>query len=190
MSIREPHPFSHSRSAALLCCSENPDIIDLFSYIAIQNFSSSPNTGCACAGDTLTYDCTAVGLGNTLWEGSVFVCAGNSIVLLHTQYGGGGTSGVCNGGEVTARSIEVNNNCYTSRLSIRVSPSFNNKTIKCTYVSTMGIETIGLSSLTVLEGQWLLHCMEKLRREVGMHSGVKGTRTVTDKCCLFFYISW
>ena len=40
----------------------------------------------------------------------------------------------------------------------------------------MGIETVGLSTLTVLEGQWLLHCMEKLWREVGMLGGVKGTR--------------
>ena len=119
-------------------------------FLAIQAFSSLPNTGCTCAGDTLTYGCTAVGPGNTLWEGSVFDCVAKSIVLRHSLYGTGGASGVCNGGNITARSIDVNNNCYISQLSVRVSSNFNNKTIRCTHDSTMGRETIGSSTLIVL----------------------------------------
>ncbi|MGJ8946006.1 hypothetical protein AB9K17_24250, partial [Salmonella enterica subsp. enterica serovar Kentucky] len=48
-------------------------------------FTTPENTGCACLGTVLTYTCTAVGTGNTLWEGTAFDCFenGNGIILRH-----------------------------------------------------------------------------------------------------------
>ena len=127
----------------------------MFVFAAIAELSVPPNAGCACSGDILIYSCTAIGAGNTLWEGSAFACVGNSIILRHSQFGVG-VSGECNDGNIVARSVDITNNCYTSQLSFRVSPTFNSKTIKCSHDSTMGIKDIGSSTLAVLEGQFII----------------------------------
>ena len=43
---------------------------------------------CICPGDTLTYECTVVGLGVTVWTGSAFSCpsSNNEIALLHSRF--------------------------------------------------------------------------------------------------------
>ena len=105
-----------------------------------------------CPDTVLTYRCTSVGAGNTVWEGSVFDCRGNSIILRHSQFSSVGISGDCNNGKIIARSVGVDNDCYISQLMITVSGDFNNKSIYCIHDSTMGLKTIGLSTLNVLEG--------------------------------------
>jgi hypothetical protein len=101
----------------------------------------------------LTYTCTAVGTGNTLWTGTAFDCATNGIILRHERFSqSGGAVGVCNNDAIDGRSVGVENNCYTSEIDVTVSATFNNKTIQCIHNSGTGINTIGTSVITVFEG--------------------------------------
>ena len=114
------------------------------------------NTGCACPGSVLTFTCTAVGGGSTLWDGSAFTCIenGNSIVLRHSLFDSGGIAGVCSNGAIMGRSIGVENGCYTSQLNVTVDPTLNMRTVRCTHTS-LKRTTIGETTLTVVEGRLL-----------------------------------
>ena len=114
------------------------------------------NTGCACVDSLLTFTCTAVGGGSTLWDGTAFDCIGNgnSILLRHDRFSSGGVDGQCNNGAITGQSIGVENECYTSQLNVTVDPTLNMRTIRCTHTS-LTRTTIGETTLTVIEG-WLL----------------------------------
>ena len=117
------------------------------------------NTGCACPNDVLTYVCTVVGVGNTLWEGTAFDCSARSIVLLHTQFDSPeGASGNCNS-DIAGRSLSVESDCYTSQLFVTVSSRLNNKTVTCVHNSGIGMIPIGVSTLTVLEGYLNVYSM-------------------------------
>ena len=122
-------------------------------FTATNELASPPDTGCACTGSVLTYTCTAVGTGNTLWTGTAFDCATNGIILRHERFTqSGGAVGECNGGPIQGRSIRVENNCYTSQIDVMVSDAFNNKTIQCIHNSGTGINIIDTSVITVVEG--------------------------------------
>ena len=111
---------------------------------------------CVCLGDTLTYECTTMGVGSTVWTGSAFNnlwCT--EILLLHNRILNGGTNGTCNNGAtyIVARSLSVEGNNYTSQLSVTATPETAGKTIMCysdngsdvTLISHFVIPTIGLS---------------------------------------------
>ena len=127
----------------------------LLLFTAQNEFVIPSNIGCACLGDTLTYRCTAVGAGSTVWEGTAFECVGNSITLRHTRFNvADGVSGDCNNGDIRllARSIGVDNDCYTSQLSVFISEQLDRRSILCTHDFGTGLETIGTSTLNVIEG--------------------------------------
>ena len=123
-----------------------------FAFVIANNVLQVPaNTACSCPNDVLTFVCTVVGGGNTLWEGTAFECPANSIILLHSLFSSpGGASGNC--GDISGQSIAVEDNCYTSQVTIRVSVGFNNKSVTCIHNSGRGMIPIGGSSLTVMEG--------------------------------------
>lgn len=127
-------------------------------FAAQEEFILPSNTGCACLGDSLTYRCTTVGTGSTIWRGTVFQCTERSITLRHSQYSvPGGVSRECNS-NITARSIGVTNNCYTSQLNVIVSRDLANRSVTCAYDFGTGFETIAISTLKVVEGKYrLLH---------------------------------
>ena len=75
------------------------------------------------------------------------------ITLRHSQFAANqGITGICNNGDLVARSIGVVNNCYTSQLNVTVRESFNNKTVQCASVSLVETRTIGESLLSVTSG--------------------------------------
>ena len=118
-----------------------------------DNLLVPTNIGCACAGDILTFKCSASGSGNTLWSGTVFEdqC---SITLRHSQFESpGGVYDECSDGHIVGRSLAVEGNCYTSQLNVTVSDSFNNKTVTCTHNSGTGMSIIGVSTLTIVQGR-------------------------------------
>ena len=111
---------------------------------------------CVCPGDVLTYTCNVIGGGTTIWGGSAFDCSStsNEIFLRHSQFSTPGTSGSCNNGAIRARSIGVTDGCYTSELSVTVSSSLNNKTIRCSHDSDMGTRIVDTSMLpTIMSGK-------------------------------------
>ena len=128
-------------------------------FTTCQNSAASnallPVTGDACPGDVLTYTCTIVGSGNTIWSGSVFDCEAkmNEIILRHSQFDmESGTFGNCNDGAIRTRSIGVvNNDCYSSQLNITVTSDMHGKTIRCSHSSDR-IVTVGEVTLSVVTG--------------------------------------
>ena len=93
-----------------------------------------------------------MGTGSTDWEGSLFECLANGIVLRHERYTPGPVVGDCNDGAVEARSVRVVNGCYTSQLTFTVNPTFYNKTVSCVHTSNFGVNTIGTSVIASVEG--------------------------------------
>ena len=111
---------------------------------------------CVCSGDVLTYECTVVGSGSTVWEGSAFQCSGinnNFILLRHSQFSSPEKPrGVCNNGRIVARAIEVVDNNYISQLNVTVSPVTNNKTVKCVHDNPSSATTVGTTTVTIAGG--------------------------------------
>ena len=80
-----------------------------------------------------------------------------SITLRHSQFESPqGTSDECNNGHIIGRSLDVEGNCYTSQLTVTVSASFNNKTVTCIHNSGIGMSIIGVSTLTVVQGKFII----------------------------------
>ena len=82
---------------------------EVISMLVISN--AAVITECACSGDILTYECTVVGepSGATIWRGTAFDCPIGEIALLHNRFAEG-TFGVCNGGDIVAKSLSVDGN--------------------------------------------------------------------------------
>ena len=114
-----------------------------------QSLLIPPNAGCPCPGDQLTFTCTVVGNGTTSWEGTAFNCTAHRIVLRHARFASEGATGVCNNGAIVGQSLEVNENSYTSQLSVTVDSTLSNKTIACVH---SGVSTIGTVVLRIPEG--------------------------------------
>ena len=100
----------------------------------------------------------------TEWRGTAFNCPldGNEILLRHSQFSEpGGTVKECNNGDIMARSMPVvEDNCYTSELSVKASSALNGRTIHCLSVGmqTTGnatMQTIGNATMTIISG--MLH---------------------------------
>ena len=60
----------------------------MYVYTNISDTAALFVSGCACPGDTLTYECTVVGAGSTIWTGSAFNCSNSNymILLLHNRF--------------------------------------------------------------------------------------------------------
>ena len=115
----------------------------------------STNTGCICDGDELNFTCTAIGAGNTQWSGTAFNCPGNGFILRHERFTNPkGVTGECNDGAIVGRSVGAENGSFTSQIRFTFTPSFNNKTVSCTYNSNSAVEIIGTSLLTLAEGEY------------------------------------
>lgn len=110
----------------------------------------------------IIYECTACGKGATLWNGSLFDCAGDEIILRHSLFGNesGSAIGECNNGAVTAYStgIESTNNssCYSSQLNISMNSDINNKTVTCVHVDGTKETHINTSTVSFETGMIIL----------------------------------
>ena len=110
-----------------------------------------------CPGEMVNYTCTVVdsgGIGSSLWRGTAFSCPGSSnlITLAHSSFNtSGGVRGMCNSGAITAESVGVVDNCYTSRLMVTVSVGLNGTTVECTL---SGVRVVG-SSTILLTGAYI-----------------------------------
>ena len=101
----------------------------------------------ACPGEVVNYTCTVVDstsnppIGSSAWKGTAFNCP----ALLHSQFNTA-LSETCTGGAITAESIGVVDNCYTSRLMVNVSPALNETTVECTL---SGATVVGSRTLLI-----------------------------------------
>ena len=117
----------------------------------------------------MNYTCTIVDttgnppIGSTFWRGTAFDCPGSSnvISLSHSLFNTTGMSGTCTSGAITAESVGVVDNCYTSRLMVTVSSALNGTTVECTLsgVRVVGSRTLliaGTGKLSLLFGNTLV----------------------------------
>ena len=108
----------------------------MYMYIKASDIAALPVSGCACPGDTLTYECTVVGTGSTIWTGSAFNCSNSNymILLLHNRFSSTkGDYGSCNNGDIVGRSLSAEGNNYTSQLNVTITPDTAGKTTECLY---------------------------------------------------------
>lgn len=115
---------------------------------------------CACPGSVLTFSCTTIGFGTTIWTGKAFKCSNsdNEIALRNSQFASG-SSGTCNNGAIAARSLTVTNGSYhTSQLNVTVSSGLNQASIECKYNSNEGLSSVGTAILTVILGKESTYC--------------------------------
>ena len=104
----------------------------------------------------LTYQCTTFGIGNTLWKGSAFNCVGNGdeISLQHSLFARpGGTTAQC--GNITARSLNVEDNFYTSQISAVFSPDLIGHSIECVYDNSQHLAIVGNSIIAITTGSYI-----------------------------------
>ena len=102
----------------------------------------------ACPGEVVNYTCTVVDTtGTTFWRGTAFNCptTSNVIALTHALFNTG-VSGTCNNGAITGESVNVVDNCYTSRLMVTVSVGLNETTVEC----SMSVSDVGVGNSTLL----------------------------------------
>ena len=109
----------------------------------------------ACPGEVVNYTCTIVDttgnppIGSTFWRGTAFNCPGSQdeISLRHSSFNtSNGATGTCNNGAITAESVGVVDNCYTSRLMVTVSPALNETTVECTL---SGVRVVGTRTILI-----------------------------------------
>ena len=104
----------------------------------------------------VNYTCTVVdssGILTTFWRGTAFNCPPSNVIPLSHQLFIGGTSGTCNSGAITAASVGVVDNCYTSRLMVYVSVGLNETTVECTIVLSgmrVGNHTLLIAGMYIL----------------------------------------
>ena len=103
----------------------------------------------ACPGEVVNYTCTVVDntrIGSTFWRGTVFNCPPSNVTSLSHQVFNIGESGTCNSGAITAETVNVVDNCYTSRLLVTVSSALNETTVEC----TRDLSGTGVGNRTIL----------------------------------------
>ena len=94
---------------------------DLSNSFQEKRFSLPPR-GCICPDSELTFDCTIIGRGATIWRASfINDCHGNEdVTLIHDNWFN--QTQTCNGGAITAKAMgaDTANLIYTSRLIINL----------------------------------------------------------------------
>ena len=110
--------------------------LSLFIHLGIGSQNQLILTNdCPCPGQNLTFECTIVGGGTTVWQGAqVFDCPNfsNQILLRHNSFGSS-VMGECNAGSIVGRSLRVDGNRYTSQLSIEYNEHLNGSNITCAH---------------------------------------------------------
>ena len=111
-------------------------------------------------GEVVNYTCTFVDptnppIGSSVWRGTALNCPGsvNGISLGHSLSNtSGGATDTCTSGAITAESVNVVDNCYTSRLMVTISPALNGTTVECTLsgVRVVGNHTILIAGMYIL----------------------------------------
>ena len=84
----------------------------------------------------------------TVWSGTAFNCPDrNEITLRHNQFEN--AMGDCNDGAVVGYSVESTDNCFTSRLDVRLSADLQGRSVTCSVDDGSGVSLLGTSAVIV-----------------------------------------
>ena len=126
--------------AVLICCARNSDLRIV--------------SRCVCPGFNVTYECTTVGLGSTVWTlGSASEC---NVILRHTQFALETAVDTCMDGAVIGTGLRPEDNCYTSTLDVLVSSNLDGRVVQCEHDDGSSTTVIGtvILRLTTGMGMW------------------------------------
>ena len=93
---------------------------------------------CICQGYNVTYECTLVSSGATIWKGTAFDCPliNNEITIFHSinNYTSQRPK-ACNNGAIIGHAVNAENDSYNiiSRLTVHVSDELNGTTVICAH---------------------------------------------------------
>ena len=124
---------------------------DLHSDSAFS-FELVTRSECLCPGETVTFECSVIGRGSTVFLGSAFDCKNsrNEIRLLHNRYNRTtGTNGTCNNGAIMGHSLRFEDNHYISQLHITVSYDLVG-TVECIHDNGTTTKTVGNYSIPLI----------------------------------------
>ena len=110
---------------------------------------------CICSGDRIVYECSISGPGSTVWSGTLFRCPvqRDEIILLHSRFGG--VTKYCNttNRSITVHSLDIENNCFTSRLYFSADSTMNSSTVSCIHDNEINLITIGSPTVIIGTGK-------------------------------------
>ena len=116
---------------------------------------------CTCVGSILSFECTADGLGATIWKGSAFNCpeSNNEIQLLHRQFDiPENTRETCNNGGIIGYSVGVlENRYYRSRLNVQITQALNGTDVECEYDNGVTASLLHSGKLMLTTGISIMH---------------------------------
>ena len=125
-----------------------------FTVIAKNEFMLSV---CSCVNSSITFECTTVGPGATIWKGSAFDCRTslNQIQLLHSQFEDGRASGTCNDGRIVGYGLDVSEDLhFRSRLDVQVtSAAMNGTRVECDYDNGAEVHSILRRIIVLITGK-------------------------------------
>ena len=104
---------------------------------------------CMCPGQTIIYEYSIVGGVFTVWSGTIME-PGCEITLRHIDFPF--ERGICNNGAVIGQGVEVNNNCYTSQLTIFLTPDLDQRTVQCSVDTGASVTVMGVAQLLLTTG--------------------------------------
>ena len=131
--------------------------------IGESHFSQlTSDSTCTCPGDAMsvTYECTVMGGLGTVWTGSAIskFCAdsGSQIVLLHSRFESDRRYSIkCDNGTIVGQSVRVENNSYTSQLTIMTDISDivqGDDNIVCAHIHNGTTDVIGNATINLQTG--------------------------------------
>ena len=114
----------------------------------------SERRSCVCVNQDLSFNCTINGTGITEWSGT-FIGSPNRILLRHSRFMNG-TMGSY--GQITARSIGIDNGCYSSQLTATATAAQNSTLLQCVHNLNEERNIIGAVSLIIVSGKntWVI----------------------------------
>ena len=129
----------------------------ILSSVGLEARSDFVQTGCACLGHPLIFQCSTVGGGTTVWQGSAFNCplSSDEIHLLHSQFQSRNAVGNCNGGAIIGQALRIEEpDCFVSQLTItNITMSFNGKRVECLHDNGRATNIIDMTEITVIYGE-------------------------------------
>ena len=117
-------------------------------------------SGCTCVDHPLTFRCTAVGPGATIWRGSALNCPSslNEIQLYHSRFASGRAVGYCNDRNIVAYAVGTTEGRFHSNLKIvNLTHEMNGTTIKCIYDDGANIYPSNSTIISITTGNYYLY---------------------------------
>jgi hypothetical protein len=105
---------------------------------------------CVCPGEEVTYTCSILGGGATLWSGTTLDCGPRDIPLHHSNSFLPGTFPYCDG-NITSEIVGRVGDCYISRLKVAAINKFNNTLIDCSFQDPERV-SVGNSTIFIIPG--------------------------------------